>query len=113
MTEKERYEKFIDTKQEKLRLKLCLEGFFEGEDKKHEAEYLAYIKRRIRPAAYALLEKDEADKLEILERLGVIGEREVEYLLKSSVDEGKIQCFVWLVGIKAEKYGFNDRDFTL
>ena len=108
------YQKFRTSSQERVRLALALQGFFQGQiEKAYLQEFAQYLKRRIRPAAEALIKADELPKLQRLEELGWMDASIVEDCLETAIRLEKTQAFLWLLGVKAEKYGFFDRDFDL
>lgn len=108
------YQKFCTSRQERVRLELALWGFFQEEtEQNHRQEYARYLQRRIRPAVEALIASDDLEHLQSMEALGWLDEAVVEDCLKAAIRLKKIQAFLWLLGIKAEKYGFPDRGFDL
>ena len=109
------YRKFTETKQEPLRLAAALEGFFR-EPPPEEARrlaYGAYLKRRVRPAAAALIGAEDVEKLARLEALGWLDRHLVDELIRNARERRKPASLVWLLRLKREKYGFQDRDFSL
>ncbi|MGN0978015.1 MAG: hypothetical protein ACI4PH_08175 [Faecousia sp.] len=108
------YQKFRASSQEPVRLELALQGFFlEEADETPRQEFANYLKRRIRPAAEALIKADDLPKLQTLEELGWLNANLVEDCLEMAIRLKKTQAFLWLLGVKAEKYGFPDRNFDL
>lgn len=108
------YQKFRASSQEPVRLQLALQGFFlEEAGEMPRQEFANYLKRRIRPAAEALMKTDDLPKLQALEELGWLNSDLVEDCLEIAVRLKKTQAFIWLLGVKAEKYGFSDRIFDL
>lgn len=109
------YQKFKTSAQPAVRLELALRGFFgenELTDSQREA-FGAYLKLRIRPAAEVLIREDELDKLQALEAMGWIDGAVTEDCLNIAIRLKKPQAFIWLLGVKTEKYGFQDRNFDL
>lgn len=106
------YQKFRASSQEPVRLELALQVFFlEETTGLPQQEFANYLKRRIRPAAEALIKADDLPKLQKLEKLGWMDAAIVEDCLETAIGLKKIQAFIWLLGLKAEKYGFPDRTF--
>lgn len=108
------YKKFTGTRQEPVRLAVALRGFFlprAGEEEKEA--YGKYLKGRIRPAVEALIEEDQAEKLEILESLGWLDGTNIDVFIRIARQRQKNAVLVWLLHLKKEKYGFKDRDFSL
>lgn len=111
------YQKFRTTKQETLRLQAALAGFFEEEKAgitaARKGEYAAYLKKRIRPALQALLKENRIDEMEKLQKLGWFGAEILEELIVKAQEEGRLSAVIRLMRVKAEKYGYKDRDFEI
>lgn len=108
------YQKFRSSSQERVRLELALQGFFleETEESCRQA-FAQYLQRRIRPAAQALIQADALPQLQKLEACGWLAANVVEDCLIAAIRLKKTQAFIWLLGLKAEKYDFSDRKFDL
>ena len=111
------YQKFRTTKQETLRLQAALAGFFEEEKAgitaERKGEYAAYLKKRIRPALQAFLKENRIDEMEKLQKLGWFGAEILEELIVKAQEEGRFSAVIRLMRVKAEKYGYKDRDFEI
>lgn len=111
------YQKFKSTKQETLRLQAAVAGFFDNsqghESAEQKAEYAAYLKKRIRPALQALLKDNRIDEIEQLEDMGWFGAEILEELIEKAQAEGRFSAVIRLMRRKAEKYGYQDRDFSI
>ena len=111
------YQKFRTTKQETLRLQAALAGFFEEEKAgitaERKGEYAAYLKKRIRPALQALLKENRINEMEKLQKLGWFGAEILEELIVKAQEEGRLSEVIRLMRVKAEKYGYKDRDFEI
>ena len=111
------YQKFRTTKQETLRLQAALAGFFEEEKAgitaERKGEYAAYLKKRIRPALQALLKENRINEMEKLQKLGWFGAEILEELIVKAQEEGRLSAVIRLMRVKAEKYGYKDRDFEI
>lgn len=111
------YQKFRTTKQETLRLQAALAGFFEEEKAgitaERKGEYAAYLKKRIRPALQALLKENRINEMEKLQKLGWFGAEILEELIVKAQEEGWFSAVIRLMRVKAEKYGYKDRDFEI
>ena len=111
------YQKFRTTKQETLRLQAALAGFFEEEKAgitaERKGEYAAYLKKRIRPALQALLKENRINEMEKLQKLGWFGAEILEELIVKAQEEGRLSAGIRLMRVKAEKYGYKDRDFEI
>lgn len=114
MGKQELYRKFQETGQEKRKLEIALEGFFmeKGEEARKEV-YGTYLKRRIRSAMEVLIRSEDVGKMEVLEQQGWFGAKELEGFLRTARAEKSLSALAWLLRLKDEKYGYEDRDFTL
>lgn len=109
------YQKFLASRQEPVRLELALQGYFLNEEipDAQRKVFADYLRRRIRPAAEALMQREELSKLQTLEAQGWMDAALVEDCLRTAIRLKKTEAFIWLLGVKAEKYGFSDRVFDL
>lgn len=111
----ELYRKFLETKQEPLRLAAALQGFFmaDGVSGQERQAYGAYLKKRVKPAAEALIEAEAVEELEYLESLGWFTPKLVDGLIAAAEERGKMASLLWLLHLKNKRYGYADRDFRL
>lgn len=110
----ELYEKFRATPQEPQRLAIALQGFFdENVMSAQREEYGAYLQKRVRPAAAALMEDEDVDKLDILERQGWLADGQLDGLIQLARARSRTASLVWLLRLKAERGQYRDRDFSL
>ena len=109
------FQKFGSSRQEAVRLAVALRGFFliEGLKAEQKDTFGSYIKRRIRPAAEALVELDDSEHLGELEQLGWLDEKLTDHLLQTAIRQQRSGMTVWLLQLKTREYGFHDRDFQL
>lgn len=109
------YQRFASSRQEAVKLQLALQGYFmESGIQDHQRQaFEDYLKRRIRPAAQALIQSDDFLKLQKLEEQGWLNAGLVEDCLDTAIQRKKTEAFIWLLRLKAEKYGFPDRTFDL
>lgn len=135
MRQKTLYKKFSESKQEKLRLELALEGFFaepermeKGDKDEEEPDFLRsdreewqkrreaygkYLKMRIRPAMELLIRQSDLEKMEGLAKLGWIGEAELENCIQLAWKQENRVVLLWLLHYKNRAFGFKDREFLL
>ena len=110
----ERYQKVIASKQEPLRLSIALEEFFRDEANGEAKEaYGQYLRRRLQPAAAALIEADDVSRLARLAEAGWFTAKLTDGLIRLAREKGKTAALVWLLRWKGERYGFPDKDFSL
>lgn len=108
------YRKFQSSAQEPVRLELALQGYFLDEIAETPKQtFESYLKRRIRPAAEALLKADDLPRLQRLADLGWLDASVVDSCLDAAIRLKKTEAFVWLLGLKAEQFGFPDRNLEL
>ena len=108
------YRKFTQSRQEPLRLAAALEGFFrEDTDAGAREAYGVYLRRRVRPAAAALIGADDTERLARLAELGWFDRRLTDGLIALAREKKKPAALVWLLRWKGAAYGFHDRDFSL
>lgn len=109
-----RYQKFAASKQEALRLSIALEGFFQEETgEEARTAYGEYLRRRLQPAAAALIEADDAARLALFAAQGWFTAKQTDELIRLAREKRKTAALVWLLRWKGAQYGFPDRDFSL
>ncbi len=112
------YKKFVETKQESIRLAVALRAFFleDGVEEDERQQYGDYLHRRLRPAVRQLIEEDAVEKLEKLQELGwfdTCTSRQADDFLQMARERGKTGSLVWLLHLKEELWGYEDRDLEL
>lgn len=108
----ERYQKFITSKQEPLRLSIALADFDRADGGARTA-YLQYLHRRLQPAAAALVGADDTERLSKLAEQGWFTPKLTDELIRLAREKKKTAAFVWLLRWKGGQYGFRDRDLSL
>lgn len=109
-----RYQKFTASKQEALRLSIALEGFFQEETgEEARRAYREYLRRRLQPAAAALVEADDTARLALLAAQGWFTAKQTDELIRLAREKRKTAALVWLLRWKGAQYGFPDRDLSL
>lgn len=106
----------MDKSAQDRKLRQILEVFFGNENEKEpqtseEAE--RYVKMRIRSVMEILIEEEDTQKMEILEKRGWIGERELESYIRTAREEEKPAALMWLLHLKNRKYGYHQEKFDL
>lgn len=103
------YEQFEHLTQEPRRLAIALEEYFT--DDAHKSQYAAYLQRRIRPAAQALIEAEALERLDGLRQWFTAPL--VEELLQMAIRQQKPAALVWLLRVKQAQFGFSGHRFDL
>jgi hypothetical protein len=106
-------QKFLESKQEPLRLKIALERFFETEVPEWKERYGNYLKSRIRPSMERLIAAGDLDKIEVLAEYADLSERNLNDFIEIAMQQKQAEIVVYLLKRKRERYGFSDRDFSL
>lgn len=106
-------ELFLSTRQEPLKLKLALEGFFATESAEWKERYGAYLKKRLRPALAALTRANDIEKLETLVNLGWLDSAALDAAIRIASDEKTTEVLIYLLTVKDERFGFHDRTYEL
>ena len=99
-----------------IRLNQAVEIYFtEGADRSRKGyqEAEKYLKLRIRPAMELLIQREETDKMELLEKQGWFGEKELDLFIDKAQESKKIRSLVGLLHLKNDKYGFHEKKFPL
>ena len=108
------FQSFQAASQEPVRLRLAVECYFGGTASPEQTRTLeGYLRRRIRSVIELLLQEDALPRLERLAAEGWLNPGLVEDGLDMAIRRKKTEGIVWLLGWKAEHYGFADRDFSL
>ena len=104
-----KYQQFLELKQEPRRLAIALEAYFT--DDVHREAYGQYLQRRIRPAAAALMEQEDLDKLEHLRQWFTASL--VDDLLQTAIRLQKPAAAAWLLQVKQQQFGFAGHRLSL
>lgn len=109
-----RYEAFLQSKQPPVALQLAMEDFFAPDlPEAYRKTYGEYLHKRIRPLAEKLIEQENLDKLEEIDRLGWLTPKLVDEFAKMAKDKQKSAALMWLLAKKQETYGFTKESFEL
>lgn len=108
-------EKFRTAPRETVRLAAALRGLFTPgcASEEQREQYAAYLARRVRPAASALMEQNRVLELEALDARNPFSREILEDLLTEARAMGRPEALVWLLEVKGCRFGFPDRDFSL
>lgn len=98
------------------KLEQALEIYFRDDTEKESEEFQEaqkYLKLRIRPAMELLIEKEDTERMEELEKCGWFSIKELESFIRHAQKNAKLRSMVWLLHLKDEKYGYPKKDFSL
>lgn len=98
------------------KLEQALEIYFQNSPAGESEEFREaqkYLKLRIRPAMELLIEKEDTERMEQLEKCGWFSEKELAVFIRYAQEKTKLRALVWLLHLKDEKYGYQKRDFSL
>ncbi|MBQ0000151.1 MAG: hypothetical protein KBT01_01240 [Clostridiales bacterium] len=111
----ENYRRFSTTGQSELKLNCALLGYFDLDEvtEAERAEYEKYLKFRVRPASEKIVRMDDTEKLQKLYELGGFTEQQIRVLMGIAGEEGRLSSLAWLLRLKKQNYGYQDKDFSL
>ena len=98
------------------KLEQVLDVYFQDEPDKGSKEFQEaqkYLKLRIRSAMELLIEKEDTERMEQLEKCGWFSENELMVFIRYAQEKTKLRALVWLLHLKDKKYGYQKRDFSL
>ena len=98
------------------KLEQVLDVYFQDEPDKGSKEFQEaqkYLKLRIRPAMEFLIENEDTDRMEQLEKCGWFSIKELETFIRCAQEKTRLRSLVWLLHLKNEKYGYQRKDFSL
>ena len=104
------FQKFQSSVRDDRKLACALRGFLLGEDRD---AYLRYLLARPRQTVSALILSGNIAALEALDAYAVYTESLTDEFLKTAIDCGRQEATVWLLKLKAARFGFRDKDFSL
>ena len=105
--------RFQRSEQEKVKLQIALQRYFEVEESVLKEQYADYLQFRIRPALEQMILKEELEKLHIFWENNWIDLDLLERGMRLAREYGKTQAHIWLMQKKTEKYSFQGKDFSL
>ena len=108
----QRYEKFRKSGQAAVKLDIALTDWFLPElPEAIRKVYGDYLRQRIRPAAEALIRRDDPEHLEALAQW--IPDSQLDLLLELAAREHRNSALVWLLDRKRNTLGFPQEEFPL
>lgn len=99
-------EKFLTTRQERIKLNIALTRFFEVASDEWKERYGAYLKKRFRAAMNVLIEEGNLFKIEQLCDNDWYTERMLQEFMEYARQKDQLEIFVYLLRLKREKFGF-------
>ena len=108
-------EKGIDEMQDR-KLEQALDIYFQDKPDGESEEFREaqkYLKLRIRPAMELLIEREDTERMEQLEKCGWFSAKELENFIRHAQEKTKLRSLVWLLHLKNTKYGYQKKDFSL
>lgn len=98
------------------KLEQALEIYFrENPDRESDKyqETQKYLKLRIRSVMELLIENEDTERMEQIEKCGWFSANELENFIKCAQEKAKLRSLVWLLHLKDKKYGYQKKDFSL
>ena len=98
------------------KLEQALEIYFQENPDRESGKYQEiqkYLKLRIRSVMELLIEKEDTERMEQLEKCGWFSENELMVFIRYAQEKTKLRALVWLLHLKDKKYGYQKRDFSL
>ncbi len=98
------------------KLEQALDIYFQDRSDREAKEFQEaqkYLKLRIRPAMEFLIEKEDTERMEQLEKHDWFSIKELENFIRYAQEKTKLRSLVWLLHLKDRKYGYWKKDFSL
>ena len=76
-------------------------------------EIQKYLKLRIRSVMELLIENEDTERMEQIEKCGWFSVNELENFIRCAQEKAKLRSLVWLLHLKDKKYGYPKKDFSL
>ena len=76
-------------------------------------EIQKYLKLRIRSVMELLIENEDTERMEQIEKCGWFSANELENFIRCAQEKAKLRSLVWLLHLKDKKYGYQKKDFSL
>ena len=76
-------------------------------------EIQKYLKLRIRSVMELLIENEDTERMEQIEKCGWFSANELENFIRCAQEKAKLRSLVWLLHLKDKKYGYPKKDFSL
>ena len=90
------------------KLEQALEIYFQENPDRESDKYQEiqkYLKLRIRSVMELLIENEDTERMEQIEKCG--------WFIRCAQEKAKLRSLVWLLHLKDKKYGYPKKDFSL
>ena len=98
------------------KLEQALEIYFQENPDRESDKYQEiqkYLKLRIRSVMELLIENEDTERMEQIEKCGWFSANELENFIRCAQEKAKLRSLVWLLHLKDKKYGYQKKDFSL
>lgn len=98
------------------KLEQALEIYFQENPNRESDKYQEiqkYLKLRIRSVMELLIENEDTERMEQIEKCGWFSANELENFIRCAQEKAKLRSLVWLLHLKDKKYGYQKKDFSL
>ena len=98
------------------KLEQALEIYFQENTDRESDKYQEiqkYLKLRIRSVMELLIENEDTERMEQIEKFGWVAGNEEKNVTRCEQEKAKLRSLVWLLHLKDKKYGYPKKDFSL
>ena len=99
------------------KLEQALEIYFQENPNRESDKYQEiqkYLKLRIRSVMELLIENEDTERMEQIEKCGWFSANELENFIRCAQEKAKLRSLVWLLHLKDKKYGYQKKElFTV
>ena len=91
------------------KLEQALEIYFQENPDRESDKYQEiqkYLKLRIRSVMELLIENEDTERMEQIEKCGWFSANELENFIRCAQEKAKLRSLVWLLHLKDKKYGY-------
>ena len=96
------------------KLEQALEIYFQENPDRESDKYQEiqkYLKLRIRSVMELLIENEDTERMEQIEKCGWFSANELENFIRCAQEKAKLRSLVWLLHLKDKKYGYQKKTF--
>lgn len=94
------------------KLEQALEIYFQENPDRESNKYQEiqkYLKLRIRSVMELLIENEDTERMEQIEKCGWFSANELENFIRCAQEKAKLRSLVWLLHLKDKKYGYQKK----